>query len=152
MKEVSIFLHPEKKSIWPRNLIQLWTDLFTPYIEAGKFESFEEDITLTAGVRALATHGHTRGHTSYLIESQGQTLLVLGDLILMASLQITQPSHTSAFDVDPQAAAVQRKRILQLAAERGYWVVGAHLSFPGIGKVLPASEGYRWIPVNYSIP
>jgi hypothetical protein len=58
----------------------------------------------------------------------------------------------SRFDADQQAAATQRRRILALAAERDYWVAGAHLSFPGIGHVRATEESYRWVPVNYTIP
>lgn len=59
--EVDIFLHPEKAPVWTRSWIPFWTDLFAPYIKAGKFESFEADIALTSGIRALATHGHAPG-------------------------------------------------------------------------------------------
>jgi hypothetical protein len=26
----------------------------------------------------------------------------------------------------------------------------AHLSFPGVGYLKPAGQGYQWIPINYS--
>jgi glyoxylase-like metal-dependent hydrolase (beta-lactamase superfamily II) len=150
--EVDIFLHPDKAPAWTRNWIPFWTDLFSPYIKAGKFESFEGDIALTPGIRALATHGHAPGHTSYVIESKGQTLIVMGDLVLMAALQFPNPSLGSSFDSDAKAAAEQRLRILKMAADSGDWAAGAHLSFPGIGHIRAAQGRYFWIPVNYTIP
>ena len=39
---------------------------------------------LTPGIRALATPGHAPGHTSYIVESKGQTLIVMGDLVARA--------------------------------------------------------------------
>ncbi len=128
--------------------LQFLAGLFAPYIKAGKFESFDEDLELVPGIRALATHGHTPGHTSYVVESRGQTLIVLGDLVHVGAVQFAYPSLPTSFDADPDAAIVQRKRAFQLAADKDYWVAGAHLSFPGIGHVRAEQGHYRWIPVN----
>jgi len=126
--------------------------LFEPYIKAGRFEDFDQDIVLVPGIRALATPGHTPGHTSYLIESKGQTLIVLGDLVHAGAIQFTYPSLPTVFDADQKGGIAQRERIFRLAAEKDYWVAGAHLSFPGIGHIRSEQGRYRWAPVNYTIP
>jgi glyoxylase-like metal-dependent hydrolase (beta-lactamase superfamily II) len=128
-------------------------DALAPYIAAGKFRDFEGDAELTPGIHALSAYGHTPGHTVYVVDSGGQRLLVWGDLIHIGAVQFEDPSATVIADLDPKAAATQRKRVLETAATGGYWVAGAHLSFPGIGHVR-AEDGrrYRWIPVNYTIP
>ena len=151
-REVDIFLHPDKAPAWTRSWIPFWTDLFAPYIKAGKFESFEEDIGLAPGIRALATHGHAPGHTSYVVESKGQTLIVMGDLVLMGALQFANPSLGSSFDADPKAAAEQRLRVFKMAADKDCWVAGGHLSFPGIGHTRAGQGHYLWIPADYSMP
>jgi glyoxylase-like metal-dependent hydrolase (beta-lactamase superfamily II) len=151
--EADLVFHPETAPAWTKNWTEFWEGLVQPYIEAKKFSSFDEDVELSPGIRALATHGHAPGHTSYLIESKGQKLIVLGDLVLMGALQFAEPSLTSAFDSDPAAAASQRKRILQLASDHDEWIAGAHLSFPGIGHVRQTHpESYVWAPANYAIP
>ena len=48
------------------------------------------------------------------------------------------------------SAAAQRKRVFAEAAEHGYWVGGAHLSFPGIGHLRAAGTGYTYVHANYS--
>jgi glyoxylase-like metal-dependent hydrolase (beta-lactamase superfamily II) len=121
-----------------------------PYIAAGKFKAFDGDTELVPGVRAHASHGHTAGHSTYLIESQGQKLVLWGDLMHVAAVQFADPSVTIQFDTDSKAAAVQRKAAFADAAKGGYLVAGAHLSFPGIGRVRAAGKGYSWLPVNYS--
>ena len=140
--------NPETTKAW----IEFTKDLFEPYINAGKFQSFDGDITLAPGIRALATHGHTPGHTSYVVEAQGHTLIVMGDLVLMGALQFANPSLGSPFDTDAKTAAEQRLRVLRIAADNDYWVAGSHLSFPGIGRVRAVDGRYFWIPVNYAIP
>jgi len=150
--EADLVLHAERAPAWTKHWTSFWADLIQPYVKAAKFSSFDADVQLTPGIRAVATHGHAPGHTSYVVESKGQRLIVLGDLVLLGAMQFAQPSLTSAFDADPSAAATQRKRILKLAAQEGDWLAGAHLSFPGIGHVRTRGEGYSWIPANYTIP
>jgi glyoxylase-like metal-dependent hydrolase (beta-lactamase superfamily II) len=87
-----------------------------------------------------------------VIESKGETLIVMGDLVLMGALQFAHPLIGSSFDADPRAAAEQRLRIFRMAADGNDWIAGGHLSFPGIGHVRDGQEGYLWAPINYSIP
>jgi glyoxylase-like metal-dependent hydrolase (beta-lactamase superfamily II) len=123
-----------------------------PYIEAQRFRPFEGSTALAAGITALPRHGHTAGHSTYLVESRGQKLLLWGDLMHVAGVQFDQPAVTIAFDTNTRAAAMQRKRAYADAATNGYLVAGAHLSFPGIGRVRPSGRGYVWLPVNYMVP
>jgi glyoxylase-like metal-dependent hydrolase (beta-lactamase superfamily II) len=150
--EVDLFLHPGSGPAWTKNWTKFWSALFAPYIQAGKFQSIDADIALTPGIRALATHGHAPGHTSYIVESRGQTLIVLGDLVIMGALQFTYPSLGSSADSDPEAAAEQRLRIFKMAAADDYWVAGGHLAFPAIGHIRADQQRYFWIPANYSLP
>lgn len=150
--EADIFQHPETAPAWTRNWTQFWAALFAPYIDAGKFQSFDADVTLTPGIRALATHGHSLGHTSYIVESRGQTLIVMGDLVILGALQFATPSLGSSADTDPKTAAEQRLRIFKMAADNDYWLAGGHISFPGIGHVRFKQDRYWWSPANYAIP
>ena len=150
--EVDLFLHPDTAPAWTKSWTQFWAALFSPYIKAARFQTFDADMTLTPGIRALATHGHAPGHTSYVVESKGQTLIVMGDLVLIGALQFSNPSLVSSFDADPKAAAEQRLRVFKMAAEGDYWVAGGHLSFPGIGHIRGGDGHYSWIPANYTRP
>jgi glyoxylase-like metal-dependent hydrolase (beta-lactamase superfamily II) len=121
-----------------------------PYIAAGRFKPFEGNTDLVPGIRALAAHGHTPGHTTYLIESKGQKLMLWGDLMHVAAVQFPEPSVTIQFDTDNKAALAQRRLAYADAAKGGYWVAAAHLSFPGIGHLRNEGRGYAFVPVNYS--
>ena len=122
-----------------------------PYIEAQRFRPFEGRTALAAGITALPRHGHTAGHSTYLVESRGQKLVLWGDLMHVAAVQFDHPAVTIAFDTNSRAAATQRKRAFADAATNGYLAAGAHLSFPGIGRVRPSGRGYVWLPVNYAV-
>lgn len=121
-----------------------------PYVDAGRFKPFEGNTDLLPGLRAVATPGHTPGHTVYMVESKGQKLAVWGDLMHVAAVQFHDPSVTIAFDTDAKAAMPQRQQAYADAADQGYYVAVAHVSFPGIGKLRPDGKGYLWLPANYS--
>jgi len=121
-----------------------------PYIQAGKFKPIEKDGELVPGVSAQAEHGHTPGHTVYAVESHGQKLVLIGDLIHLAAVQFDNPQVTVAFDSDEKAAAAARKKVFDDAARNGWLVGGAHLQFPGLGHLQTQGKGYRWVPVNYT--
>lgn len=121
-----------------------------PYIAAQRFQPFDGDAELSPGIRALASVGHTAGHTSYLIESRGRRLLVWGDTLHVAAVQFAAPQATMRFDFDRDAAVAARRQAYAAAARDGDLIAGAHLPFPGLGHVVAQEGGYRWAPLNSS--
>lgn len=149
--EVDPFLRSKQAStndFW----VKFRSDSFEPYVKAEKFLDFDDDVELVPGIRAMATPGHTPGHTSYIVESRGQRLIVLGDVLHVGAMQFTYPALPIVFDADQKAGISQRERLLKLAVDQDYWIAGAHLSFPGIGHVRRTQNGYAWAPINYTIP
>jgi glyoxylase-like metal-dependent hydrolase (beta-lactamase superfamily II) len=120
-----------------------------PYVTAGKFKPFDGDTDLLPGIKAKAARGHTAGHSIFVVESKGQKIVFWGDLMHVAAVQFENPSVTIQFDSDSKAAAVQRLKAYAEAAKDGYLVAGAHLAFPGIGRLRAQGKGYTWLPVNY---
>lgn len=121
-----------------------------PYVKAGKFKPFDGNTDLVPGVKAVAMHGHTPGHTFYVAESKGQKIVFWGDLVHVEAVQLPNPSVTVVFDVDSKAAAAQRKTALADLAKQGALVGAPHIAFPGIGRLRKDGKGYAWVPVNYS--
>jgi glyoxylase-like metal-dependent hydrolase (beta-lactamase superfamily II) len=120
-----------------------------PYMAAGRFKPFDGDTDLVPGVKALASRGHTPGHSTYLVESKGEKLVLWGDLMHVAAVQFATPPVTIQFDSDPAAAAAQRAKAYAEAAAQGYVVGSAHLSFPGLGRLRAEGSGYSFVPLNY---
>lgn len=121
-----------------------------PYQASNHFKPIDKDGPLVAGVSALATPGHTPGHTSYLIESRGQKMYVIGDLIHVGAVQFAYPSATILFDSDAKSAALQRKRVFARVAGEHALLAAAHLSFPGVGHIVQHGAGYSYLPANYA--
>ena len=154
-QDADYWLSPEKLAAAQgdaKESFQHAQEVFAPYIKAGKFSPFDGDIELVPGVHSVATHGHTPGHTCYLIDSAGQRMLFVGDLLHVPSVQFANPAITIKFDTDNVAARTQRLRIFREAAANGEWIAAAHISFPGIGHVRAEGKGYAFVPANYGIP
>lgn len=122
----------------------------TPYVEAKRFQAFDKDGEVVPGIRSVATHGHTAGHTVYVLESQGQRLALIGDLIHVASVQLASPEVTINFDSDQPKAAAARARTFAQLAKDGSLVAVSHFSFPGLGHLRKSGKGWVWVPVDYS--
>jgi len=121
----------------------------TPYITSGQVKTFDGEVQLFPGLRTVAGYGHTPGQTYYVLESNGEKLVFLGDTIHVKDVQFADPSVTIKFDVDPKAAAARRKFALADAAINGYLVALDHVYFPGVGHVQKEGDHFRWIPVPY---
>jgi glyoxylase-like metal-dependent hydrolase (beta-lactamase superfamily II) len=98
------------------------------------------------GVTALPLHGHTPGHTGYLIESGGERLLIWGDIVHMPEVQVPRPEVSMTVDTDPDAAAATRRRVFDMVAAERLLVTGMHLHFPGFGHVARDGDAYRFVP------
>lgn len=106
---------------------------------------------LFPGIRAIAAHGHTPGHTLFLLESNGEKLLIWGDLTHAMAIQIPRPDLSVTYDTDPAQAARTRKEVLKYAAETGVLVAGMHIAYPGMGKIEfedREKEIYKFIPMK----
>jgi len=133
-----------------QGFFKLARDVAAPLIAAGQWKTFKPGDELVPGFKAVPTPGHTPGHTAYRLESEGQQLLLWGDLVHSTAVQFAKPDVTIEFDTDQkQAAASRRKVFAQTAAERTL-IAGAHLPFPGLGHVRAEGKGiYSWVPVQY---
>lgn len=153
--EADFWLSPENYKKAAIGMKKYFVEAITkvgPYVTAGKVKTYTYGSELFPGITPMASPGHTPGHSFYAVESKGQKIVFLGDIIHSAAVQFPNPIVTIIYDIDPMAAAASRKKAFEEAARDGYWVAGDHLSFPGIGHVRNEKDGagYRWIPINYS--
>ena len=102
-----------------------------------------KDGEVLPGITAMLRPGHTPGHTNWLIQSGGERLLIWGDIVHLAAVQLARPEARLIFDVDSDLAAATRARVLDWAAKERLTVAGAHLAFPGFGRVAKAAIASR---------
>jgi len=150
--EAGYWLAPGAESTAPALLSSFFgsaRDAVQPYAAAGRFQPFDGAQELVPGIRAVAEPGHTPGHTGYLVESEGKRLLVWGDVVHVAPLQLRDTRVSVLYDNGGAAAARTRRALLERAAREHLWIAAAHVAFPGLGHVRREGGRYAWIPANY---
>jgi glyoxylase-like metal-dependent hydrolase (beta-lactamase superfamily II) len=98
------------------------------------------------GISAVANYGHTPGHTVYLVENGGAKLVIAGDFLHVALVQIPNPNISATYDVDQSAAAASRRQILDYVARNKISIGGMHMVYPAVGTVEADGNGFKFIP------
>ncbi|MCW6008404.1 MBL fold metallo-hydrolase [Micromonospora sp. CPCC 205371] len=85
--------------------------LLDPLAAAGQLRLVASDTPIAAGVKVVATPGHTPGHQSVLVERADEAVVVTGDLLVHA-IQLVAPAVAYTLEVDPDAARDSRTKLL----------------------------------------
>ncbi len=137
---------PEQRK---RSLLALRA-LAEAYSGLGKWKPFGPGEIPAEGLTAEPLPGHTPGHCGFRARSQGQGLLLFGDVIHSTAVQFALPEATIDYDTDQDQAKAARLPLLARLARESTLVAGAHLPFPGLGRVRARGAGYAWQPTPYS--
>ncbi len=103
------------------------------------------------GIQAMATPGHTVGHTSYVITSAGKTLYNVGDVAHHFVLATERPRLEFMFDTDAKQAVASRLRVFDMLAQSRTPFITYHFPWPGIGHVARNGDAYRYFPMPLSM-
>ena len=113
-----------------------------PLQDQGILELFEGERQITGEVSTLPTPGHTPGHTSFLVASQGERAIITGDAI--HSRAQTQETHWSPrADSKPDVSAESRKNLLERIENDNAMLISGHFPAPGFGALVRI-EGRRY--------
>ncbi|MFC4313582.1 MBL fold metallo-hydrolase [Steroidobacter flavus] len=111
-----------------------------------KIDAFAPGADLVPGVvKAVDLHGHTPGHSGYLISSGADSLLYIGDSLHNYIVSVQKPEWTVAFDNDAAAGEKNRIDVLTKSAESGQRIYAVHFPYPGLGKFERRGDGFVWV-------
>jgi glyoxylase-like metal-dependent hydrolase (beta-lactamase superfamily II) len=157
-RETNAPIFPKAQIHVPAAEYRFWTN---PSVTAGaakriqavfpgwsNIRQFEGDTEVVPGVRAIATPGHTVGHTSYHLGSGGSQLIVLGDVTNMPALFLRNPEWIVAFDTDPAQADATKRKIFDRAIADKATITGYHYGSPGAGTISRDGKSYVFTPVK----
>lgn len=157
--ETNAQVFPNAEIIVPATEFKFWTDagvfakLPAPFHGLAKriqatlptwknVKQFEGDIEVAPGIHAVATNGHTPGHTSYQLGSGAEQLWVTGDITNIRALNMRNPGMHLAFDGDPDKAEANRRKMLEGAIAEKAVLTGYHWGMPGAGTIAKDGNGY----------
>ncbi len=96
------------------------------------------------GITLVPLPGHTFGHSGYLIQGDGESLLLWGDAVHLSDLQASVPEIGFVYDFDAATALASRRAMLERAEREGWLVCGGHIE--GFRRVLRKGAGYELAP------
>jgi glyoxylase-like metal-dependent hydrolase (beta-lactamase superfamily II) len=113
----------------------------TPLIDAGVLVEVEVDHPITPEVRLLPTTGHTPGHVSVVIESQGAAALITGDAA-HSPIQFAHPElAASRVDHNSIRSTSTRHELLARLVDSDTLVLGTHFAPPTGGRLRTTGNG-----------
>ena len=124
------------------DMAAVFADSVAPIHQAGLADLVETDHRICDEVSLVPTLGHTPGHVSVAIASEGEEALITGDF-MHHPCQIARPHWSSLADSDPDEARRTRERMLSDLADRPVLVIGTHFAGATAGHIVREGDSYR---------
>ncbi|MFG1466388.1 MBL fold metallo-hydrolase [Xanthobacter sp. DSM 24535] len=121
-----------------------------PYLDAGKVIPITKDGAVLPGIIATFHAGHTPGSAFYTLESKGESIVFVGDIVHSAAVQFPSVATTITYDQDANRAATVRADAFGRFARERTLIAVPHMPFPGVGHVQADGAGFAWVPVTYT--
>jgi glyoxylase-like metal-dependent hydrolase (beta-lactamase superfamily II) len=121
---------------------------FVPLHEAGVLDLVEGEREIVSGISVLPTPGHVPFHQSVLVESAGETLCFLGDVVPTAA-HLPLP-WIMGYDVEPLRTLESKRTLLARAEAEGWLLVFEHDAAVGFGRTWHDGRAYALVPESRS--
>jgi glyoxylase-like metal-dependent hydrolase (beta-lactamase superfamily II) len=105
----------------------VFNDSVKPIVDAGKAEFVASDAHLSDEITLISTPGHSPGHISILINSNGEQGRLTGD-VAHHPCQMAHLDWSSTVDSDAAQSAATRRQLFSRFADTPTLVIGGHFS------------------------
>ena len=119
-----------------------------PIIDAGLVDLVDCEHQVCPEVKLVPSPGHTPGHVSIHISSEGAEALITGDFV-HHPVQMSRPEWCSSADSDQEKGLETRKKMFAEYVDSDMLIIGTHFPTPTAGyiKKLANDENY-WLDVE----
>jgi glyoxylase-like metal-dependent hydrolase (beta-lactamase superfamily II) len=107
--------------------VAVFDDSVKPIVDAGKAELVAGDARLADEITLIPTPGHSPGHMSIHIKSDGEEGLLTGD-VAHHPCQMAHLDWSSTADSDPVQSTVTRRELFSRFADTPTLVIGGHFN------------------------
>ena len=119
----------------------VFDDSVKPIVDAGKAELIPSDHKLCDEMSLIPTPGHSPGHMSVLIRSEGEEGLLTGD-VAHHPCQMAHLDWSSTADSDPVQSTATRRQLFSRFADRPTLVIGGHYN---AGRIQRDGDGFKFV-------
>lgn len=118
-------------------------DSIKPIFDAGLAQLVELDHVISPQIRLTPSIGHTPGHVSVMIESDGARAVITGDMT-HHPCQMVHPEWTFG-NSEPDIAVLTRSRLFTQWADQPILVIGTHFAAPTAGHIVRDGAAFRFV-------
>ena len=119
----------------------VFNDSVEPIADAGKADFVASDARLSDEITLIPTPGHSPGHMSILIQSDGEAGLLTGD-VAHHPCQMAHLDWSSTADSDPMQSAATRRELFSRFADTPALVIGGHFS---AGRIKRDGDAFKFV-------
>jgi glyoxylase-like metal-dependent hydrolase (beta-lactamase superfamily II) len=141
-EEYEFFTAPEQRD---NPQIPWVKDCVLPLVDRAAMELVDREYQLTDELTLLPTPGHTPAHSAIVINSGGETAVIIGD-VCHHPAQMMETTWSPLFDLDPSLAAQTREALMRRIEDGGWRVVAGHFAHPGFGRLVRVDGKRTWVP------
>jgi glyoxylase-like metal-dependent hydrolase (beta-lactamase superfamily II) len=121
--------------------LAVFNDSVKPIVDAGRAELVAGDHKLCDEIGLIPTPGHSPGHFSLHISSDGEEALLTGD-VAHHPCQMAHLDWSSAADSDPMQSAATRRELFSRFADTPTLVIGGHFN---AGHIRRDGDAFKFI-------
>lgn len=136
--------HPGKKKgiLFQLSQRSVHKESVQPVIDAGLADMVDTPYEPIHGVKLIPTPGHTPGHVSIEINSEGHKVFISGDSF-HHPCQIARPDWWTVADIDRDASSETRHKILKELVGTQTFLLGTHFAEPSGGYIVEDGDSYK---------
>jgi len=124
---------------------------YVPLLQSGQMRLLKGAAEIAGGVSAIVAPGHTRGHMSVRIESDGEHAAFLCDMASLA-VHFERLAWMTSFDVEPLVTLETKRRWQQWALDTEALLIFPHDATTPAGRLTQDERGRHSVipePVKY---
>ena len=121
--------------------VAVFNDSVKPVVDAGKADLVASDARLSDEITLIPTPGHSPGHMSVHIRSDGEEALLTGD-VAHHPCQMAHLDWSSTADSDPVQSAATRRQLFGRFADTPTLVIGGHFN---AGHIRRAGDAFKFV-------
>ena len=119
----------------------IFQDSVAPIVAAGQADLVASDARICEEITLIPTPGHSPGHVSLHIRSEGEEGLLTGD-VAHHPCQMAHLDWSSTADSDPRQSAETRRALFSRFADRPVLVIGGHFD---AGHIQRDGDAFKFI-------
>ena len=142
------FLVPQKDwDYWTQpdviNTVEYVVPQVLPLQEHGVMDLMDGEYQITPELTSYPTPGHTPGHNSIRVDSNGEHAFVLGD-VAHSPIQAHHTDWCPEFDINQDMARSTRHAVIDMLEAEGTLVSAGHFPDPGFGRFVRGEDRRYW--------